>query len=71
MNKMFRRGLALALAMVMVLGLGVSGVQAAPRSEKITFEKLDNVSTDLFGTGARSLRTRMRSSMPTPTWSAS
>ena len=50
MKNIFRRGLALALAMVMVLGLGVSGVQAAPSG--ITFEKLDNVSTDLFGTGA-------------------
>ena len=49
-NNMMRRVLALALAMVMVLGLGVSGVQAAPGG--ITVEKLDNVSTDLFGNGA-------------------
>ena len=50
MKNIVRRGLALVLAMVMVLGLGVSGVQAAPSG--ITFEKLDHVSTDLFGTGA-------------------
>ena len=50
MKNIVRRGLALALAMVMVLGLGVSGVQAAPGG--ITFEKLANVRTALFGTGA-------------------
>ena len=50
MKNIFKRGLSLALALAMVLGLGVSGVQAAPGG--ITFEKLDNVSTDLFGTGA-------------------
>ena len=46
----FRRALALLMAAVMVLGLGVNGVQAAPAS--VTFEKLENVSADLFGTGA-------------------
>ena len=45
----FRRALALLMAAVMVLGLGVNGVQAAPAS--VTFEKLENVSADLFGTG--------------------
>ena len=51
MNLM-KRTLALVLATVMVLGLGVTGVQAAPASRTVTFEKLDHVSADLFGSGA-------------------
>ena len=46
----FRRALALLMAAVMVLGLGVTGVQAAPAS--VSFEKLTNVSADLFQNGA-------------------
>ena len=52
MNKMFRRILSLLLAVTMVLSLGVSGVQAAPRSETVTFEKLTGVDADLFGNAA-------------------
>ena len=49
---MFRRILSLVLAVTMVLGLGVSGVQAAPGSETVTFEKLPGVDADLFGNAA-------------------
>ncbi len=51
-NDLMKKAMALVLAMVMVLGLGVTGVQAAPASRNITFEKLNNVSADLFGSGA-------------------
>ena len=51
-NNVMRRSLAMVLAMVMVLGLGVTGVQAAPAAQKVTFEKLDNVGTELFQNGA-------------------
>ena len=48
MRNMMRRSLALVLAMVMVLGLGVTGVQAAPAAQKVTFEKLETVGADLI-----------------------
>ena len=51
-KNMMRRSLALVLAMVMVLGLGVTGVQAAPAEQKVTFEKLDSIGTDLIGNEA-------------------
>ena len=47
-HNIIKRSLALALALVMVLGLGVTGVQAAPSAQKVTFEKLDSVSADLI-----------------------
>ena len=47
-NNVMRRSLAMVLAMVMVLGLGVTGVQAAPAAQKVTFEKLDSIGTDLI-----------------------
>ena len=52
MNITMRRTLALLLAAVMTLGLGVTGVQAAPASRTVSFEKLENIGTDLFGSGA-------------------
>ena len=52
MKHMMRRTLALVLAMVMVLGLGISGVQAAPASRTVTFEKLSGISADLIPDGA-------------------
>ena len=52
MKNMMRRSLALLMAVVMVLGLGISGVQAAPASKTVTFEKLSDVNVDLLGTGA-------------------
>ena len=51
-NNVMRRSLALVLAMVMVLGLGVTGVQAAPAAQKVTFEKLENVGADLIQNNA-------------------
>ena len=51
-KNVMRRSLALVLAMVMVLGLGVTGVQAAPAAQKVTFEKLDSIDTELFGDGS-------------------
>jgi len=47
-KNVMRRTLALVLAMVMVLGLGAAGVQAAPASRSVAFEKLTGVKTDLF-----------------------
>ena len=47
-NNIFKRSLAVVLAMVMVLGLGVTGVQAAPAEQKVTFEKLESISADLI-----------------------
>ena len=44
-----RRMLSLVLAVVMVLSLGISGVQAAPTSKGISFEKLTGIETQLFG----------------------
>ena len=44
-----RRMLSLVLAVVMVLSLGISGVQAAPASKDISFEKLTGIDTQLFG----------------------
>ena len=38
-----RRMLSLVLAVVMVLSLGISGVQAAPTSKGISFEKLTGI----------------------------
>ena len=52
MRNMMRRSLALVLAMVMVLGLGVTGVQAAPAAQKVTFEKLETVGADLIQNNA-------------------
>ena len=49
-NNTFRRALALLMAVVMVLGLGVTGVQAAP--DVVSFEKLENITTDLFQNSA-------------------
>ena len=51
-NNVMKRAMALLLAAVMVLGLGISGVQAAPASKTVSFERLENVSTDLFQGGA-------------------
>ena len=42
-HNIITRSLALALALVMVLGLGVTGVQAAPAKQNVTFEKLDSI----------------------------
>ena len=47
-NNIFKRSLAVVLAMVMVLGLGVTGVQAAPAEQKVTFEKLESIGADLI-----------------------
>ncbi len=47
-HNIITRSLALALALVMVLGLGVTGVQAAPAKQKVTFEKLDSIGADLI-----------------------
>ena len=47
-HNIITRSLALALALVMVLGLGVTGVQAAPVQQKVTFEKLDSIGADLI-----------------------
>ena len=52
MNTTMRKAMALLLAVVMTMGLGVTGVQAAPASNTVTFEKLDSISADLFGSGA-------------------
>ena len=52
MKHKMRKCLALLLAVVMVLSLGATGVQAAPASKTVTFEKLEGVRTDLFGSGA-------------------
>ena len=51
-NNIFKRSLAVVLAMVMVLGLGLTGVQAAPAAQKVTFEKLDDLNADLFQNNA-------------------
>ena len=52
MKTTMKRTLALLLAAVMTLGLGVTGVQAAPASGKISVQKLDSIGADLFGNGA-------------------
>ena len=52
MKTTMKRTLALLLAVVMTLGLGITGVQAAPASGTVSFEKLDKISADLFGGGA-------------------
>ena len=48
-NNIIRRALAAMLAMAMVFGLGVTDVQAAPAEKPLTFEKLDSIHADLFG----------------------
>ena len=47
-NHIFKRSASLLLAVVMVLGLCVTGVQAAPTAQKVTFEKMTGVDADLF-----------------------
>ena len=47
-HHIFKRSLALLMAAVMVLGLGVSGVQAAPARQNVTFEKLDSINANLI-----------------------
>jgi hypothetical protein len=52
MKTYMRRGISLILAAVMVLALGISGVQAAPASKTVSFEKLSGIGTELFQGGA-------------------